>query len=66
MRLLFAVLVLFAAVARAQETAPVGSAEHVVLVSIDGLRPEFYLDRSWPLPNVQDMAREGACAGQLM
>ncbi|MGD8328433.1 MAG: ectonucleotide pyrophosphatase/phosphodiesterase [Acidobacteriota bacterium] len=43
----------------AQESAP---AEHVVLVSIDGLRPEFYRDASWPAPTLQQMAREGASA----
>lgn len=37
-------------------------ADHVVLVSIDGLRPEFYLDRTWPAPTVQHMAAEGAHA----
>lgn len=42
----------------ALETRP----EHVVLISIDGLRPEFYLDGSWPAPMIQQMAREGAHA----
>lgn len=37
-------------------------AEHVVLVSIDALRPEFYLDPAWPAPMIQQMAREGAHA----
>jgi hypothetical protein len=37
-------------------------AEHVVLVSIDGLRPELYLDAGWPAPMLQQMAREGAHA----
>lgn len=37
-------------------------ARHVVLVSVDGLRPEFYLDQSWPAPMMQQMAREGAHA----
>ena len=37
-------------------------ADHVVLISFDGLRPEFYLDRSWPAPMLQRMAREGAHA----
>ena len=37
-------------------------ADHVVLVSIDGLRPEFYLDESWPAPMLQQMAREGGHA----
>ena len=42
----------------AQERA----SEHVVLISIDGLRPEFYLDRSWPAPMIQQMRREGTHA----
>ena len=37
-------------------------ADHVVLVSIDGLRPEFYLDSGWPAPMLQQMAREGVHA----
>ena len=36
--------------------------EHVILISIDGLRPEFYRDASWPAPNIQNMANEGASA----
>lgn len=40
-------------------------AEHVVLVSIDGLRPEFYLDRSWPAPMIQQLARDGAAAERV-
>ena len=27
-------------------------AEHVVMVSIDALRPEFYFDESWPAPTL--------------
>ncbi len=37
-------------------------ADHVVLISIDGLRPEFYLDPSWPAPMLQQLRREGAHA----
>lgn len=33
-----------------------------MIVSIDGLRPEFYLDGRWPAPTLQMMAREGAHA----
>ncbi len=39
--------------------------KHVVLVSIDGLRPEFYLDSTWPAPTIQQMAREGAHAKRV-
>ncbi len=38
------------------------ASDHVVLISIDGLRPEFYLDGSWPAPMIQQMAREGTSA----
>jgi len=37
-------------------------AEHLVLVSVDGFRPEFYLEDSWAMPMVRQMAREGAKA----
>jgi len=35
---------------------------YVVLISIDGFRPDFYLDSSWPAPMLQHMANEGAHA----
>lgn len=40
-------------------------ADHVVLISIDGLRPEFYRDASWPAPMIQQMAREGVNAERV-
>lgn len=43
----------------AQETRP---AQHVVLISIDGFRPDFYLEEKWPAPNLQEMAKSGARA----
>ncbi len=36
-----------------------GPAQHVVLISVDGFRPDFYLEEKWPAPNIQQMAREG-------
>ncbi|MDQ3393296.1 MAG: ectonucleotide pyrophosphatase/phosphodiesterase [Bacteroidota bacterium] len=36
--------------------------EHIILISIDGLRPEFYLDNKYPAPNLQDMAIKGTNA----
>lgn len=36
--------------------------KHVVLISIDGFRPEFYLDEKWPAPNLKSMAKEGTYA----
>jgi hypothetical protein len=37
-------------------------AKHVILVSIDGLLPAYYLDRTWPAPAMQQLYREGAHA----
>jgi predicted AlkP superfamily pyrophosphatase or phosphodiesterase len=34
-------------------------AKYVVLISIDGLRPDFYLDKSWPAPNLHQLLEEG-------
>lgn len=44
---------------------PTTRVDHVVLVSIDGLRPEFYLDPSWPAPMLQQLARDGAAAERV-
>jgi predicted AlkP superfamily pyrophosphatase or phosphodiesterase len=47
---------------QAQQSQPPRSA-HVVLVSIDGLRPEFYRDPgSFGAPTIQQMARDGVHA----
>lgn len=37
-------------------------AEHLLLVSIDGLRPEFYRDPGWPAPTLQQLATGGTSA----
>jgi predicted AlkP superfamily pyrophosphatase or phosphodiesterase len=37
-------------------------AEQVVLVSVDGLLPSFYLDERWSAPAIQQLYREGAHA----
>lgn len=37
-------------------------AKHVVLITIDGLRPEFYLDASWGAVNLQQLKDAGTCA----
>jgi predicted AlkP superfamily pyrophosphatase or phosphodiesterase len=39
---------------------------HVVLISIDGFRPEMYQDRSWPTANMQVMMKEGTYAKHLL
>jgi predicted AlkP superfamily pyrophosphatase or phosphodiesterase len=37
-------------------------AQHLILVSLDALRPEYYRDPSWPAPTLQELLREGAHA----
>ena len=37
-------------------------AKHVVLISVDGMQPAFYLDERWPAPAIQQLYREGAHA----
>ncbi len=49
------VCLLAAATAQAQN-------KHVVLISIDGLRPEFYLDPSWGMVNIRQGMEAGAYA----
>ncbi len=39
--------------------------KHVVLVSIDGFRPDFYLDKSWPTPNLQVLMKAGVYADHM-
>ena len=60
-------LVAWAVLAGLLVTAPASSqekprAEHVVLISVDGMLPAHYLDPAWPAPMIQLMAREGAHA----
>lgn len=37
-------------------------AKYVVLVTIDGFRPDFYMDASWGTPNLRMMKDSGVCA----
>lgn len=57
--LVCALIVASAAAALAQGTS---RSDHVVLVSVDGFRPDFYRDANWPAPTIQQMAREGVQA----
>jgi predicted AlkP superfamily pyrophosphatase or phosphodiesterase len=41
------------------ETRP---ADHVILISIDGFRPDFYRDHGWPAPTLQHFASQGVSA----
>lgn len=43
---------------KAQTTESTG-ADHVILISVDGFRPDFYQQENRPTPMLQQMAREG-------
>jgi len=43
-----------------------GQVKHVVLISIDGFRPEMYLDKSWPTPNLRYLMTNGTYADHLL
>ncbi|MBB1139122.1 alkaline phosphatase family protein [Myroides sp. WP-1] len=36
--------------------------KHVILVSVDGFRPEFYQEEQWGTPNLKQMAKQGVSA----
>jgi arylsulfatase A-like enzyme len=38
------------------------TAKHVIFVTIDGFRPEFYLNNEWQMSNVQALMKDGAYA----
>lgn len=38
--------------------------KHVVLISLDGSRPEFYMDTTWPAPHLQKLRSEGVYAAK--
>ncbi|MBR9853346.1 MAG: alkaline phosphatase family protein [Algicola sp.] len=39
--------------------------EHVIIISIDGFRSEFYLDNTMPTPNLQEMVSKGVAAKEV-
>lgn len=41
------------------------SHNHVILISIDGFRPEMYQDKSWPTPNLNYLLKEGVYANHM-
>jgi predicted AlkP superfamily pyrophosphatase or phosphodiesterase len=51
----FILLTVFALSAQAQ-------VNRLVLISIDGLHPNMYLDKSWPTPNLQELMKRGTFA----
>lgn len=39
--------------------------KHVLLISIDGFRPEFYLEEGWKTPNLRKLMQEGIYANGI-
>ena len=39
---------------------------HVILISIDGLHPDMYLDQSWPAPNLRELMKRGTYADHML
>jgi predicted AlkP superfamily phosphohydrolase/phosphomutase len=58
--LLFNLLILSATVGYAQNV------KHIILISIDGMHPEMYLDKSWPTPNLRCLMQNGTYADQML
>src|SRR5579871_3909417 len=49
--------------------APIGAraqVRHVVLISIDGFRPQMYEDSTWPTPNLQCIRKQGLYADHML
>jgi len=42
-----------------------GTAKHVILISIDGFRPNFYLEEQWATPTLKALAKSGVHAEGL-
>ncbi|MHA4893548.1 alkaline phosphatase family protein [Pedobacter sp. PWIIR3] len=40
--------------------------KHIILISVDGFRPQFYLDNSWPAANMQAMTKKGISAKKML
>src|SRR6201991_1483343 len=39
---------------------------HVILLSIDGLHNDMYLDKTWPVPNLRQLMKEGPYADHCL
>ena len=60
----YVIAILFALVLNIA-TVSAQAARHVVLISIDGFRPEMYLDSGWPAPNLHFLMNKGTYALSL-
>lgn len=58
-RIIFALCVVWLNVS----TLKAQQAKYVVLISVDGFRPDFYTEPGWPAPNMQQLKTQGVYAG---
>lgn len=56
------IIYLFSALLAIGGSAAAQKAKYVVLISVDGFRPDFYKDKSWPAVNMQQMVEKGVWA----
>jgi predicted AlkP superfamily pyrophosphatase or phosphodiesterase len=61
-RLLIVVALLGALAGCAVHAQGPGRARHIVIISIDGMRPEFYLDDAWAAPELRALLKAGSHA----
>jgi predicted AlkP superfamily pyrophosphatase or phosphodiesterase len=45
--------------------SPFSFGQHVILISIDGFRPEMYRDAKWPAPNLRYLLKQGVYADHM-
>src|SRR6201996_7509372 len=64
-RSIFVLLPLLITLYSNAQTTPSHRATHVILITIDGLRPDMYLDSSWPAPNLHYLMKQGTYAMHL-
>ncbi|MCW3464722.1 alkaline phosphatase family protein [Chitinophaga nivalis] len=56
------ILIIVGALALVAVNTMAQKTKYVVMVSIDGFRPDFYTDPSWPAPNMQQLKKRGVHA----
>lgn len=61
-KLLRKTLVLFTFIVTVNLAPAQSTDKHVVVITIDGFRPDFYLEDKWSAPNLKAMKKEGAHA----
>ncbi|UGU16456.1 ectonucleotide pyrophosphatase/phosphodiesterase [Sinomicrobium kalidii] len=64
MKHMIRILLLFLAIC-SLTTGSAQEVKHVVLISIDGFRPEFYKEDYWPAANLKIMAEKGVYADEV-